>query len=63
MCGSEVSLGSINTKAMDYVKRLYKKDFVSISQINDFLMSSREVLVVNVETPFNGVYRLWYAIG
>lgn len=48
---------------MDYVKRLYKKDFVSISQINDFLMSSREVLVVNVETPFNGVYRLWYAIG
>ena len=48
---------------MDYVKRLYKKDFDSISKMNDFLMASTEVLVVNVETPYNGVYRLWYAIG
>lgn len=48
---------------MDYVKRVYNKDFRTIRLICKFLMAEKNLLVVKIETIHYGGYRLWYAIG
>lgn len=44
------------------MKEIQMKGFLELDQLNKFVESTPDIIVISIETVDNGFYRLWYTI-